>query len=546
MMMKKNTIQGYLGGGYVQPLGYQRGGRTNQLMARISAMRKQRAGQDAIADATASAQSAKNKILGYGKGLASLAGLAAPLVANAILPGSGLLAGAVGKGLVAGGMGALGRFTGEKLGEKLSDAPDAPDPGTWGQKQLDEIKDYRAGLRDDSLERSLASGAVAGVTAGVKAADIGTKLKKLKDAEEVSNVAEVTGALPEGGFKSALGFNPSGEGGLTVGLGEFTPKNAAGMAGYSKGFSFGDLSQANLMDENIKPFGEFTYNEGGNYAMSDLMDEYDKLNLQKGGMINGYQTGGLSSLMRSFGGEGNILETPDVDMPSYSPENLVQSGADFSDIYDKGVSQDSSILKAIQELNQMNVDEAEDRYQQSLVDMDKGDLKSLQQLTKQVKNVARPDTPYYYTDTGEVDIPRQMKSRFMNQPEKLEPMMNPFTGEELGEAPVSGMGNMNTLGNPYKDILELLEEKRGGAEMFRQNLITNPESDAFGNELYTMERRRDILDMLGEGNQMGGMIDGYMGGGMMNKYMKGGMTPKRKNYRGGGLISMMPFNRRIV
>lgn len=530
MMMKKNTIQGYLGGGYVQPLGYQRGGRANQLMARISAMRKQRAGQDAIADATASAQSAKNKILGYGKGLASLAGLAAPLVANAILPGSGLLAGAVGKGLVAGGLGALGRFTGEKLGEKLSDAPDAPDPGTWGQKQLDEIKDYRAGLRDDSLERSLASGAVAGVTAGV-----GDKLKTLKDAKEVSKVTEATGALPEGGFKSALGFNPSGEGGLTVGLGEFTPKNAAGMAGYSKGFSFGDLSQANLMDENIKPFGEFIHNQS-DYAMGDL---YDSLNLQKGGMINGYQTGGLSSLMRSFGGEGNILETPDVDMPSYSPENLVQSGADFSDMYDKGVGQDSSILKAIQELNQMNIAEAEDRYQQSLVDMDKGDLKSLQQLTKQASNIARPEG---YLSKFQTVIPVPPK----NKPEKLEPMMNPFTGEELGEAPVSGMGNMNTLGNPYKDILELLEEKRGGASMSYDNLRRNPESTAFGNELYTMERRRDILDMLGEGNQMGGMIDGYMGGGMMNKYMKGGMTPKRKNYRGGGLISMMPFNRRIV
>ena len=537
MMMKKNTIQGYLGGGYVQPRSYQTGGRASQLMARIKAGRKSRDAQEAIADATASAQSAKDKILGYGKGFASLASLAAPLVANAILPGSGLLAGAIGKGLVAGGMGALGRFAGEKLGEELSDDVAEPEEGSYGMEQLDKISKYREGLLDDSLERSLASGAVAGVTAGV-----GDKLKTLKDAKEVSKVTEATGALPEGGFKSALGFNPSGEGGLTVGLGEFTPKNAAGMAGYSKGFSFGDLSQANLMDENIKPFGEFIHNQS-DYAMGDL---YDSLNLQQGGMINGYQTGGLSSLMRSFGGEGNILETPDVDMPSYSPENLVQSGADFSDIYDKGVGQDSSILKAIQELNQMNVDEAEDRYQQSLVDMDKGDLKSLQQLTKQVKNVARPDTPYYYTDTGEVDIPRQMEFRSINQPEKLEPMMNPFTGEELGEAPVSGMGNMNTLGNPYKDILELLEEKRGGASMSYDNLRRNPESTAFGNELYTMERRRDILNMIGEGNQMGGMIDGYMGGGMMNKYMKGGMTPKRKNYRGGGLISMMPFNRRIV
>ena len=38
-------------------------------------------------------------------------------------------------------------------------------------------------------------------------------------------------------------------------------------------------------------------------------------------------------------------------------------------------------------------------------------------------------------------------------------------------------------------------------------------------------------------NQQGGMINGYMGGGMISQ---------RKNYRGGGLISMMPFSRRIV
>ena len=93
------------------------------------------------------------------------------------------------------------------------------------------------------------------------------------------------------------------------------------------------------------------------------------------------------------------------------------------------------------------------------------------------------------------------------------------------------------MSTPNQNILDLLEEKRGGAQMLYDSLRRNPESEAFGNELYTMERKRSLQDMLGKGQQMGGMTSGYM---------RGGMTPQRNNYRGGGLISMVPFARRIV
>ena len=414
-MMKKNTIQGYLGGGYVQPRSYQTGGRASQLMARIKAGRKSRDAQEAIADATASAQSAKDKILGYGKGFASLASLAAPLVANAILPGSGLLAGAIGKGLVAGGMGALGRFAGEKLGEELSDDVAKPEKGSYGMEQLDEISKYREGLRDDSLERSLATGAVAGVTAGV-----GDKIKTLKAGQKAaSDFQNVATAAGDTARASDL-YQQSGDTGKLLGniMGvsdEYTPSPLP----FSRSSVAPSLDASDFLSDTGYDNLQYYYDDNI-YGKDALM----ALGNQKGGMTNRYQEGGLANLLSMLSGAKMRQKSYDEMVPQ--------------DMMGDALTSDAIILPALMEYL--------------------GGESSK-------RNIPMPSFPQ---DRKEVGLP-DMEGNIMSF-------------EEMQEDP--------------------------------ENLPR--------------------------------YMQGYMGGGMMNKYMKGGMTPQRKNYRGGGLISMMPFNRRIV
>ena len=371
-MMKKNTIQGYLGGGYVQPRSYQTGGRVSQLMARIKAGRKSRDAQEAIADATASAQSAKDKILGYGKGFASLASLAAPLVANAILPGSGLLAGAIGKGLVAGGMGALGRFAGEKLGEELSDDVAKPEKGSYGMEQLDKISKYREGLRDDSLERSLATGAVAGVTAGV-----GDKIKTLRDAGSVAETGTATSGL---GSESAKAPSLFGEKGLVpsdVGLQNpgFT-LDAPNFSSYA-----GDSLNKRDVLENL---GYLAGSQGDmTQGTQDYLSDYLlNPNRQQGGMTNRYQEGGLANLLSMLSGAKMRQKSYDEMVPQ--------------DMMGDALTSDAIILPALMEYlggesSKRNIpipSFPQDRKEVGLRDME-GNIMSFEEMQEDPENLPR-------------------------------------------------------------------------------------------------------------------------------------------------------------
>ena len=274
-MMNLNTIQGYLGGGYVQPRGDQSGGNVQQLLARLKAGRKMRAGEDAIADATTSAQSAKDKMLGWGKGLAGLASIAAPAVSSAILPASGLLGGPLGMALVAGGMGALAKYGGEKAGAKFAEEPEAVAKGTWGQKQLDKIKEYRAGLTDETLGRSLATGAVAGVTAGV-----GDYMKGLKEAKELGKASKVAGDTARASE-------------LYQQAGSYTPSPTADKL-FKPSTPSWDVSEW-LSKQNYD-----IENRGMDYWRDDNLNTLLASN-QQGGLI-GYQEGGLTSLLSMLSG----------------------------------------------------------------------------------------------------------------------------------------------------------------------------------------------------------------------------------------------------
>ena len=436
MMMKKNTIQGYLGGGYIQPRSYQTGGRASQLMARIMAGRKSRDAQEAIADATASAQSAKDKILGYGKGFASLASLAAPLVANAILPGSGLLAGAIGKGLVSGGMGALGRFAGEKLGEELSDDVAKPEEGSYGMEQLDKISKYREGLLDDSLERSLASGAVAGVTAGV-----GDKLKTLKAGQKAaSDFKNVATAAGDTARASEL-YQQSGDTGKLLG----------NIMGVSDGYTPTNAPIADFLSNQRYSYEPTS--QGMGYYLDDLVPNQNTLfaGNQQGGMI-GYQQGGLHRLM-------DVAQSRRLE-GAKQQESMERNR-------EGGLTVSAKLLSLLSGAN-------------------KGQ--------EQIEDIEQSDAPM-------VDMEEVLSSKL---------------GKSFGSYPDAIGARNKRLVSDYGSIDNAYDLLRKGEI---SSDILNKERDAFINY----------------GNKKG-----------LVGYMRGGMTPQRNNYRGGGLISMVPFARRIV
>jgi len=169
--------------------------------------------------------------------------------------------------------------------------------------------------------------------------------------------------------------------------------------------------------------------------------------------------------------------------------------------------------------------ESEDIYQKSLGDMDKGNLKSLQQLTKQVKNVARPDTPYYYTDEGLVDMPRQIQSRFMPQQEELEPMMNPFTGEPLEDFDLS-------TASPYVRGKLSLAESGLGYKGSDEERMDESAMSMFP-EAYQDKPKSWLQRLLGR--QMGGMMPGGVSNAL--PYNLGGSVQQQPMaYQLGGLL----------
>ena len=203
--------------------------------------------------------------------------------------------------------------------------------------------------------------------------------------------------------------------------------------------------------------------------------------------------------------------------------------------------------KALAELGGMkhadSARESEDIYQESLVNMDKGNLKSLLGLTEDAKwsafNNRFSDVPagtlmprgemehdgrrgkLYEVSTGRGNVLHPI-----NQPEELEPMMNPFTGEELGEAPLGpsgtfGMGSLGRVPSPYEGIADALEFATRKPDRSAMDILIGKnkpreaqEGDAdrlrklMGDENYFMlpdRKYEDEIQQLLQGFQMGGM-----------------------------------------
>lgn len=258
----------------------------------------------------------------------------------------------------------------------------------------------------------------------------------------------------------------------------------------------------------------------------------------------GYNENSISP--RGFQSGGALGKTFGLSKPSFNTYDPDKTKSWMS-MVDKLAGDTDARKKALAELGGMEHDESakesEDIYQKSLGDMDKGNLKSLQQLTKQVKNVARPDTPYYYTDEGLVDMPRQMQSGFMPQQEELEPMMNPFTGESLGELSVEDVPfeylrdlRQGKSKNPYEDIVSGLEY---GTRQPEQSLMDRLLGR--GQQQLPKGSGRRLRELMGdenyfaEGMQMGGMMPGGVSNAL--PYNIGGSVQQQPMaYQLGGLL----------
>ena len=238
------------------------------------------------------------------------------------------------------------------------------------------------------------------------------------------------------------------------------------------------------------------------YQMDDLRAYADERNLQ----ADNFQTGGAARIASQglrLGkdlGIGQDFESSlqDVKMRNAMPEKGILSKLfgrkqDPRESFSSSLEEFPSVLgKVTDEVRKDRLESAKGRYE----DKESFDS-SIGNILQSIQGMKEDSTKRY--------TPEFLENKFAQQAE-LEPMMNPFTGEELGEAPVNPktgrlstgvyriMNNINRLGNPYSDIVSALERKeskepeRGildkllGRETnyideLEKRILDNPESD---------------------------------------------------------------------
>jgi hypothetical protein len=277
--------------------------------------------------------------------------------------------------------------------------------------------------------------------------------------------------------------------------------------------------------------------------------------------MTGY--GGFGMKPQGFQSGGALGKTFGLSKPSFNTydPNKTKSWMSMVDT----ISGDTDARsKALAELGGMkhaeSAKESEDIYQKSLGDMDRGNLESLLGMTKEAVKTSKygPDKGtgvrelsgpfeggYYYADKGLVDVPRQMQ-RPKYQQEELAPMMNPFTGEPLGELRATelpqGLQKLIPEGT-YKGDEWLSSIPEEGMQQYLQGTGKGYEDIVSGLEYGTRQPEQSLMDrLLGRGQQqlpkgsgrrlrelMGD--ENYFAEGMQ----MGGMMP-------GGVSNALPYN----
>ena len=352
-----------------------------------------------------SKRSLLGKVLGMGAGAA-----AGALLTPVLGPGGVVVGKAVASGL------------GSALGSSKMLSGSGPKIGKGstglGGRSYEDLNKFKGGLDKQMQGQALGAGAASlasGLTGMGKGAFDASNYGKL--APEAAQSIEGT---------SSLGMNMTGEKTMS-GLDKFGPSARAGMTGY-KGF-LGNI------DRSLTQFQQ------GGFAF------------QKGGYVPSYQTGG--ALGKTFS-----LSDPSIDTSGYSSGGL-RGYMSAIDNYSSDANR-----KALAELGGMehseSAGEAENIYQQSLGRMDRGNLQSLLGLTGQSKDISSSMQDY---SKGQEFFRQQDPS---NTPfgQQLEPMMNPFTGEPLGELSAEDVpfGSINDIrkgqsNNPYEEAMSMFPEQ---------------------------------------------------------------------------------------
>ena len=375
------------------------------------------------------------------------------------------------------------------------------------------------------------------------------------------SINEVLRNLPEGIL---------GEAGEQIG------KWQAGRTGVTghEGTGIGNLFKMDMTGDRT-PFG----GAGNTFAPGYGGFGLDMTEQQDGGYIPQYQIGG--ALGKAFGLSKPSLETGSrvSDIGEFISEYKPGQTKGWMSAVDELAGDTDVRKKALAELGGMEhaesareaARESEDIYQQSLGDMDRGNLKSLLGLTEEAVKTSKygPDKGtgvrelsgpfeggYYYGDKGLVDVPRQMQ-RPKYQQEELEPLGG-LSGEELGELtggdiPFEYLRDLRQgkTKNPYEDIVSGLEYgTRQPEQSLMDRLLGRGGKEFLGGGPTKEDAGRRLRTLMGdeayfsEGMQMGGMAPGgvsnplpYQQGGYMPRYNIGGsVTQQPMAYQLGGLL----------
>ena len=164
--MKYNTINEYMGGGYMRPQMYQEGGLSRaakNILGRSFITRGVQGAERALMEEGREARKEAQRRGLFGTVGGFLGKYVAPsLLAASGLGGVGLLGSAIAKGLGAG----AGRYLGEALGGATVEDSDVKSPTGFLSSSFEDIKDYREGLGEGAFGRALGTGAGTFITSG--------------------------------------------------------------------------------------------------------------------------------------------------------------------------------------------------------------------------------------------------------------------------------------------------------------------------------------------------------------------------------------------
>ena len=336
------------------------------------------------------------------------------------------------------------------------------------------------------------------------------------------------------------------------------------------------IADTSIMDEILPSFQEGDFVEGGGIFNVDVDSIADYARAQKENMNDPFgrvSVPDISDLLREQSGEMDIRRdykvTPEkraaierttdnrnriqgimsmLDRDKMSPIDDTESAYQKSLAGSNAMGRLAGMDVGAQEAYGGGIDniETHSAYQKSLPEARRlGDLNTLEQMKQGIQSAV---------GSGE-----ELSQYKMDDIEPMAGMKNPFTGEELGEAPLGpsgtfGMGSLGRVPSPYEGIADALEfaTRRPDRSLMDKLLGRNKPREAqegdsdrlrklMGDEDYFMmpdRKYEDEIQQLLQGFQMGGMpgvsspLPYNMGGSVDEQpmsYQIGGLLKYKRN-----------------